>query len=130
MPKHAHGTVRLNHMTSSTKTITNQLVKLYERIVNPQLLVRRINIAVCNLIKEDEVTDKKQYYQYNLFTDIENDIKQEEHEKKDEQNEKKVQTVILRIKNKYGKNAILKGMNLEKAGTTIERNKQVGGHRG
>ena len=130
VPKHAHGTVRLNHMTSSTKTITNQLVKLYERIVNPQLLVRRINIAVCNLIKEDEVTDKKQYYQYNLFTDIENDIKQEEHDKKDEQNEKKVQTVILRIKNKYGKNAILKGMNLEKAGTTIERNKQVGGHRG
>lgn len=128
IPKSAHGTVRIDHKTSSTSLITRELIKLYDNIVNPNLTIRRINIAVCNL--ENEKCIKKPIYkQYDLFSNIK---EEDELEKKELENEKKeinIQRAILNIKNKYGKNSILKAMNLEDGGTTIERNNQVGGHR-
>ena len=129
VPKSAHGTVRIDHKTSSTTIITRELIKLYDSIINPNLTIRRINIAVCNL--ENENNSKKQIYkQYDLFSDIKEEDELEKKELENEKKERNIQRAILDIKNKYGKNSILKAMNLEEGGTTIERNKQVGGHRG
>ena len=130
IPKSAHGTIRIDHQTSSTKIITDHIIKLYERIVNPLLLIRRVNICVCNLENEDKVKDKKIFKQFDLFSNIEEESKQKEQELEDEEKERQIQRTILNIKDKYGKNAILKGMNLEEGATTIERNGQVGGHKG
>ena len=129
IPKSAHGTTTIDYKTSSTKVISDALMKLFDQIVNPDLLVRRINIAVCNLINEDKAEDCKVIKQFDLFTDYE---KEEEKNKKiieDEKKEKNIQKVILNLKNKYGKNSILKAMNLEEGATTIDRNNQVGGHK-
>lgn len=130
VPKHSHGTIRLDHKTSSTKIITNELMKLFEKIANPILLSRRINITVCNLEKEDQVKNNTIYQQFNLFSNNEEVDINYKKELKDEKDEIRVQKAILEIKSKYGKNSILKGMNLKEGGTTIDRNNQVGGHRG
>ena len=130
VPKPSHGTIRLDHKTSSTKIIMKAVMKLYEEIVNPKLLIRRINISVGNLVNEESVVDTKVIKQFDLFS---NNKKEEENKKKeleDEKVEKRIQKTILDIKNKYGKNAILKGMDLEEGATTIERNLEVGGHKG
>ncbi len=126
VPKHSHGTIRLDHMSASTSLITKEVMKLYKKIVNPILLIRRINIAVCNLKVDSQVEKEVYYQQFQLFS---NDIDKEK-ERLQEKEEKKVQNTILEIKNKYGKNSILKGLNLLEGGTMIERNKQVGGHQG
>ena len=125
IPKHAHGTVNLDHKTSSTKIIIEAVISLYERIINDKLLVRRINITANNVVNERDVKEEK-FEQVNLFTDY-NEI---EKKRKKEHAEKEIQKAMLDIKRKYGKNAILKGMNFEEGGTTIERNGQIGGHKG
>ena len=130
VPKSSHGTIRIDHKTSSTKTITEAVIKIYDSIINPLLLVRRVNIAVYNLSNEDEVKDNVIYKQYDLFSNIEEEVAKKNKELENEKSERKIQNVIINLKHKYGKNSILKGMNLEDGGTTIERNKQVGGHRG
>lgn len=126
IPKHAHGTINLDHYTSSNKIIDEAIMKLYDRIINKTLLVRKINISVNNLLNEKEVENNKENEQIDLFTDY----KKIEKQHNDEIKERKLQKSILNIKKKYGKNAILKGMNLEEGATTIERNTQVGGHKG
>lgn len=128
VPKHSHGTANIEYQTSSTKTIMDAVIKLYDRIINPKLLVRKINISANNLIEESKVVDKPRYEQYDLFSDYSNqpDIKQI---RKQEQDEKKIQIAMLKVKKKYGKNAILKGMNLEEGATAKDRNEQVGGHK-
>jgi DNA polymerase V len=129
IPKHAHGTVNLNRQTSSTKQIIDAVMNLYTRIVNEDLLVRRINITANHVVNENSVEKEKSYEQLDLFTDYE--LKQKEKEEEDAAllREKKMQLAILDIKKKYGKNAILKGMNFEEGAMTIERNKQIGGHK-
>ena len=123
--KHAHGTINLDHQTSSTKIIMDSTMKLYERIINKDLLVRRINVTAENVINMEQVEDSKPFEQIDLFTDYH----QKEEEEKEEKKERELQKAVIEIKNKYGKNAIIKGMNLQDAGTTIDRNKQVGGHK-
>ena len=130
VPKSAHGTIRIDHHTSSTKIISDKTVELLERIVNKKLHTRRINITVCNLVNETQVKDEIVYQQLDLFSNNRLNTKLKEKELKAEEQEKKVQKAIIDIKKKYGKNAILKAMNLEEGGTTIERNGQVGGHKG
>ncbi len=125
VPKHAHGTINLDHQTSSTKIIMGSTMKLYERIINKDLLVRRINVTAENVINMEQVEDSKPFEQIDLFTDYH----QKEEEEKEEKKERELQKAVIEIKNKYGKNAIIKGMNLQDAGTTIDRNKQVGGHK-
>lgn len=124
VPKHAHGTINLEEKTASTKKLMEAVEKLYDKIINEKLLTRRINLTANKVVKEDEKQD--QFEQMDLFTNY-NEIKQKEI--KDEK-EKNLQYVMIDIKKKYGKNAILKGMNLVEGGTTIERNGQVGGHKG
>ena len=110
IPKHSHGTINLDHMTSSTKIIMDAVANLYKRIVNPKLLVRRINVTANNVISENFRDAKKAFEQIDLFTDYE---KKKEDDKK-EKREHEMQKAIVDIKKKYGKNAIIKGMNLEK----------------
>lgn len=129
-PKPAHGTINISHKTSSTKLIMEKVLELFKEIVNPILLTRRINISFSNLIKEVDAVNKPIYKQFDLFSDNEKELIDEEKELNEELEERKIQKTILNIKNKYGKNAILKGMNLMEGATTIDRNKQVGGHKG
>ena len=124
VPKHAHGTINIDHQTASSKVLTGYIIKLYEQIVNKQLLVRRINITVNNVVNENMVKTSD-YEQINLFVDY----AEVNEERKKEEAEKEIQKAMIGIKSKYGKNAILKGMNLQKEGTTIERNRQIGGHK-
>lgn len=124
VPKHAHGTINIDHKTSSTKIIMEAVMELYEKIINDKLLVRRINITANNVVNISEVKEEA-YEQIDLFTDYE----EINNKRKKEQAEREIQKAMIDIKNKYGKNAILKGMNLQKEGTTIERNSQIGGHK-
>ncbi len=107
----AHGTASLSDETNSDLLLIPAVTSLYERIVNPQMPIKRINISCNNVIPEE-------CHQYNFFTDA------AELEKN-----RKVQEAVISIKHKFGKNAILKGMNLEEHATTRERNLQIGGHR-
>jgi len=124
VPKHAHGTVNIDHRTSSCKIITEHVINLYKRIVNDKLLVRRINITANNVVNESLIKEDT-YEQIDLFVDY-NELNRK---RKKERDEKEIQKAMLNIKSKYGKNAILKGMNLQKEGTTMERNAQIGGHK-
>ena len=128
IPKHSHGTVNLEHYTSSSSIIMESFVNLFDKISNPILLIRKLNLTVSKLICEDKVQTNKKVEQINLFTDYKKKEIEEAKQKDDENKEKEIQKVILQIKNKYGKNAILKGMNLTEGATAIERNKQIGGH--
>ena len=125
VPKHAHGTINIDHKTASTKIITNAVMELYERIINKDLLVRRINLTAEDVVNEEDYKNAKAFEQMDLFIDY----SQKEEQLQKEKSEKKLQKAVINIKSKYGKNAILKGMNFEKAGTTIERNEQIGGHK-
>lgn len=129
MPKHAHGTINLDRLTSSTKIIMNAVLELYDRIMNPDLLMRKVYVVAAHIVDEEKANEDSKYEQLNLFTDYETIQKEREEEQKQLDKEKKVQKAVLDIKNKFGKNAIVKGMNLEEGGTTIQRNSQIGGHR-
>lgn len=129
VPKPSHGTIRIDHQTSSSKVIINKIVELYRSITNKHLLVRRINITFNNLVNEDKARGKVVYEQYDIFTNVNEVEKQRRLQKEDEKKERELQNVIIGIKNKYGKNSILKGMNYMQGGRTIERNQQIGGHK-
>ena len=129
IPKHAHGTINLKERTSSTKIIMEAIGKLYDRIINKNLLVRRINVVANNVVNESDTIKNNEDEQISLFIDYKKQEEERTRELNERKNENNLQHAIIEIKKKYGKNAILKGMNLEKDGTTIERNSQIGGHR-
>ncbi len=126
VPKHAHGTINLDHKTASTKSIMEGAVELFDRIINPNLLVRKIYITACDVVNEDDYKNILLFEQMNIFIDY-NEL---EEQRKKERSEKSLQKAMIGIKDKFGKNAVLKGMNFIEGGTMIERNGQVGGHRG
>ena len=127
-PKPAHGTGNLDHWTSSTRAIMKTMMELYDRITDPDLLVRRVYIAACGLIPEKEIPAEAPM-QLDLFTDYAELEKRKNEEQAAEARERKLQEATLVMQERFGKNAVLKGMNLEKKGTTIARNGQIGGHR-
>lgn len=133
VPKHAHGTVNLDRQTSSTRLIMDAVMDLYDRIVDKKLLVRRITLVANRLVDERAVTQEETYEQMNLFTDFGAVGAQKEAEQKALEEalskERRLQEAMLSVKKKYGKNAMLKGMNLEEGAMTIERNNQIGGHK-
>lgn len=128
VPKPAHGTFRLENKTFSTRIISNGFVQLFDRIINKNLLIRKIYLTVGNLTDENELKKVEKYEQVNLFTNYGELAKKEEEERIKLEKEHKIQSAIIGIKNKYGKNAIIKGMDLEESATTIQRNGQIGGH--
>ena len=129
VPKPAHGTTNLPKQTSSTTLIINAVMELYDKIVNKKLLIRRINIVANKLVDEHSVKNANKYEQLDLFTDYEVLQKQREKENAESEREKRMQNTILDIKKKFGKNAILKGMNLQEGATAKDRNNQIGGHK-
>jgi DNA polymerase V len=128
MPKSAHGSANLGRQTSSARLIMQAVTDIYERIVNRSLMVRRMYVVANNVVPENSVTSDN-FVQLDLFTDFEAAEKQREQEEAALEKEHNVQQAVLEIKRKYGKNAVLKGMNLEEGATTVERNGQVGGHK-
>lgn len=125
VPKTAHSSENIGRYTSSTKLITQTAMTLFDRIVDKELLVRRMYIVANHIITEKDAEKEREYVQLDLFTDIEKQAAEEN----ELQKEKDMQNAILKIKNKYGKNAIVKGMNLQEGATAIERNGQIGGHK-
>lgn len=129
IPKHAHGTVNLGSGTSSTKIITDAVTGLYDGIVDHSLLIRRLNVVACNVVPESEAHNDIRQGQLEFFTDNnELDVKQD-NDRAGTDKEKRMQHAILDIKKRYGKNALLRGMNFEEGATAIERNGQIGGHK-
>lgn len=128
IPKHAHGTANLERKTSSAKMLTEAVMQLYDRIVDRTLLIRRIAITANRVVDEKEAIEASGFQQMDLFSDY---LQPEEKKRQDEklEREKKMQEAVLSIKKKYGKNAILKGMNLQEGATTKDRNAQIGGHK-
>ena len=130
VPKPAHGSVNLSKYTSSSKLILDAMVDLYERITQPDLLVRRVTVTANHVIREKDVPkpeDKGE--QLDLFTDYTAITAERERAETEERKEKSLQHAMIAIKHKFGKNAILKGSNLQAGGMTIERNQQIGGHK-
>ena len=130
IPKHSHGTIHVDHKTNSSSLLCEKIIELFDHIANPILLVRRINIAACNLVRSDEIKEEHKFEQVSLFQDYEKERKEKEESRKKEKKDMELQKTIVEIKHKYGKNAILKGMNFEEGGTMRDRNMEVGGHRG
>lgn len=131
LPTPARGTTNIGEFTSSTKLITKNIMALYDRIVNPNLLIRRINITANHLIQEDILarTHCSPPFQYDLFADNKAILKKQEDKKKQIAKERRVQKALLSIQDQYGKNAILKGISFTEGATAKERNKQIGGHK-
>lgn len=129
IPKHAHGTINLEQQTSSSRQMTEAALELYDRIVNPKLMVRRLNLVANHVVSEQLAQQKVTFEQLDLFTDYEAVQKQQEEAQRELNREKKMQQAMLDIKKKFGKNAILKGINMEEGATGQERNKQIGGHK-
>lgn len=111
LPKPAHGTASIGYYTSSQSVIADAVMKLFDRIVDPKLTVRRLNLVAADIVDAS-------HEQYDLFTDVQ----------KQEKEKKRLKAELL-IKKRFGKNAIVKGMDLQEGATTIERNGQIGGHR-
>lgn len=128
-PKSAHGSINLGRQTSSTKLILDAVTELFDRIVDKNLLVRRVNVTANHVVDEATVQGTDTFEQLDLFTDYAAMQAQEAEQEAELAREKRVQKALLEIKKKHGKNAILKGMNLEDGATTVNRNKQIGGHK-
>ena len=130
IPKHAHGTERLETYTSSTKKIINVATTLFDKIVDANLLIRRINIVAGHVLPEDEAPNRSDdCEQLDMFTDYAAVQAQRQKEEDELNRERKVQEALLTIKKRFGKNAILKGMNLQEVATAKDRNEQIGGHK-
>ena len=129
IPKSAHGSVNIGRFTSSAKLATETVLKLYDTIIDQNLLVRRLSLTANHVVPEGSEPTRKKPQQLDLFTDYEELEKKEQEEKAALDKEKKMQQAMLQIKKKFGKNAILKGMNLLDGATAKERNEQIGGHK-
>lgn len=128
-PKHAHGTANLKRRTSSARMITDAVMELYDRIINPNLFIRRVTITANRLVDETQVTKEPCFEQLQLFTDYTALEEEREKERQKLAKERSLQEAMLSVKKKYGKNSVLKGMNLQEGATAMERNRQIGGHK-
>ncbi len=129
IPKHAHGTANLDEKTSSTNKIINAALALYDRIVDTDLLIRRITVVANKIVPEDGSNTASAPVQLSFFDILDKDDTEKQKETEARAKEKRVQETLIDIKKKHGKNAIVKGMNLQEGATAMERNRQVGGHK-
>ncbi len=127
MPKYAHGTGNLDRWTSSTHRIMEAMTDLYDRIVDKDLLVRRIYVVAAGLIREENIPEEPPE-QLDLFTDYEAKERERALDATADERERRLQKATLELQERFGKNAVLKGMNLTKGAMTIKRNSQIGGH--
>lgn len=129
VPRPAHSSENIGRHTSSSRLMSDAALRLYDRIADPSYLVRRINVTLNHVLPEEEAGEKKVYEQIDLFTDYEALERERKKEEEELSREKSLQKTLVSIKKKYGKNSVLKGMNLKKGATARERNSQVGGHK-
>lgn len=129
IPKHAHGTANLEGYSSSTKQIMAAMLELFDRIVDKNLLVRRLNITANRVIDEKSIPKPPQYQQMDFFTDYAAEQEKQKAEQAELAREKKIQEAMIDIKKRFGKNAVLKGTNLSEGATGKDRNNQIGGHK-
>jgi DNA polymerase V len=129
VPKHAHGTQNLAGQTSSTAKIEQAVMELFDRVVDKNLLVRRINVTVTHVVSERDVPEEEPWVQLDIFTDYAAQEAQQKQEKAQLARERNRQEAILQIRKRFGKNAIVRGMSLEEGATAIQRNGQIGGHK-
>ncbi len=129
VPKHAHGTANLPQPTSSMRRMSEAILSVYDRVVNPHLLIRRLTITTNHVVREECVTAPQQALQLDLFTDYEALAKEREQEAKELARERRMQETLLHIKKKFGKNSVLKGLNYAEGATAKDRNQQIGGHK-
>ena len=129
IPKAAHGTEHLRRPTSSSDQIVEAFTSLFDRIMDPSLLTRRMYLSASHVKDEREAGKEEAYCQLSLFDDfgLEEETSREETEKRER--ERRMQEAMLTIRQKFGKNAIVKGMNLQEGATGMDRNRQIGGHR-
>lgn len=129
VPYHAHGTSNFDRYTSSSRLIIEHVTELFERIVNPILLIRRLTLSINRLLSEGQVTQKLQAVQLDLFTDYEELERRQQAEAEEFAKERRRQEAIIKLRKQFGKNAILKGLNYADGATQRERNEQIGGHK-
>ncbi|MCI8513896.1 MAG: DNA methylase [Lachnospiraceae bacterium] len=129
VPKHAHGTVNLETYTASAKEIASAVLGLFDRIVEEKLLIRRIYLTAGRVAEEKTAPDKRAYEQLELFTDHAAKERRLAEEEAAREREKRMQKAVLELRKRFGKNAVLKGNNLEEGATAKKRNEQIGGHR-
>ena len=129
VPKHARGTANIGRHTSSARLITDAVTELFERIVDGNLLIRRLNLTANHVIPENAVDNSPVPEQLSLFEDYEEKERRQKEEEAALERERKMQDALVDIKHKYGKNAILKGMNFKEGATAKDRNRQIGGHK-
>lgn len=129
VPRHAHGTANMDFPTSSCRILIEKLTELYDRIVDPDLMVRRITISINRLCRDGGAAHSALPQQLSLFDDIEEKMREAETVARELERERRRQEAILDIKNKFGKNAILRGFNYSDGATQRERNNQIGGHK-
>lgn len=127
IPYHAHGTGNIDRFTSSARRLTDTMLTVFDRIVDPDLLIRYVNVTAAGLIREDRIPEAAPQ-QLDLFTDYAALERQQAQEAQADEKEHRLQKATLLLQDKFGKNAVLKGMNLLEGGTTIIRNGQIGGH--
>lgn len=129
IPKHAHGTENLDVQTSSSAMLVDAVTRLYDRIVDDGMLIRRVNLSANRVTDESQAGKKMEFEQMDLFTDYQALEQEREEEKAARERERRIQEAMLDIKKKYGKNAILKGLSYQEGATGKERNRQIGGHK-
>ena len=130
MPKQAHGSINLDGYTSSTRRIMRAVTELFDRIVDKNLLIRRMYVVANRVLREADAPKKRDdAVQLDFFTDYAAEAEKQKAEDEALARERRIQSATLAIKKKYGKNALFKGMNLEEGATAKERNAQIGGHK-
>ena len=128
VPKHAHGTANLKKKTSSTSQIMEAVLELYDRIVDENLLIRRVYVTANRVVDEQSILEETEFTQMDLFTDYQAVAEEQKAGQEKREKERRLQEAMLSVKKKYGKNAMLKGTNLQEGATMQERNNQIGGH--
>ncbi len=130
IPKYAHGTENIEAYTSSTRVLTEAMLRLFDRIMDKKLTMRRVSVTACRVLPEgDEGTRNTAGEQYDMFQDVDAVEREREEDKRRQEKERRRQEAIIELRQKFGKNAVLKGMNFEEGATTKERNGQIGGHK-
>ena len=129
VPKSAHGSGNLNEPSSSMREITDAVLEIFDRIVNPQLLIRRLTLVCNHVVREEDVAVQNTPVQLDLFTDYEAKAREKDEHEKRLDKERRIQEVRLKIRERFGKNAILRGLNFEEGATARDRNIQIGGHK-
>ena len=128
VPKNEHGTANLKKKTSSTSQIMEAVLELYDRIVDENLLIRRVYVTANHVVDEQTISEETEFTQMDLFTDYHAVAEEQKAGQEKREKERRLQEAMLSVKKKYGKNEVLKGTNLQEGATMQERNNQIGGH--